>query len=462
MSGTIHKCTTALLVLAACETGTVWAGPINFNGVFSTTNQSMWSEGSAYNYFRDTSIALTLDGSYSAGGGIAGFSAEVSANSSGSIILDYAAGVQGGTANATVPFTSQFSTASQAAGGTNFGVTLSSLQFGNDTFSTIAPIVSAENTLDLDNLSLGIGLQACAPAAGCTGASTGNSSDPYNASFTLMTLSEQTGLEMLGHKFVPADGHIFIPLGPGILDFGTYALGTPINTSGSGHGEVISSTQGYVSLVNYDFDAANFLAAVAGLPPLNGSFGVPDVASVDYNLLAAGVDFVLELEQTFFMTPSISVDLHVMETGQDIPITPGSTANLFMPSDVQSLHVEPIYTINASLENETNFCVAPTLGASALYGGVTIGDSASGTTTEGFGPAFAATQSLPSGCGSIEDSTFQLGGFNQVTGPIMEIDNSSSIDPTPEPVSFLLMGMGLAGIVGIAVVRRRKSAGVEL
>src|SRR5580704_11935689 len=124
MSGTIHKCTTAFLILAACESGPAWAGPINFNGVFSTTNQSMWSEGSAYDYYRDTSIALTLDGSYSIGGGIGGFSAEVSANSSGSIILDYAAGVQGGTANATVPFTSQFSTASQAAGGANFGVTL--------------------------------------------------------------------------------------------------------------------------------------------------------------------------------------------------------------------------------------------------------------------------------------------------------------------------------------------------
>lgn len=387
-----------------CVAGTLSTPPNGevsaFNGVFSTSNQSVWGPGSVSHY--DHFFGLEWGPSFDTIGGIwcdpvlgDCYGAMIFGSTFGRVGLEFGLDVTSGSVSVSMPFSGALYY-NDIVSGPSFTVT-SDFGFDNGgSLETTGPTVTGSADLDFR-------LYAYIGATGCF-----------------------IGCGTVGGELVNFDTRLHL--------WGDHAQGP--DTSGEGSTQITSS--GSATLFSPSWDAAEFASSALGFP-LSASLSFDDLFSLDYSLLKATLGLDLILTQDFTFVPSLGINLHVQETGQDIPLPPrGASSPITFPPGVTLLHLIPTYTLGgAFFTNDTDGCIKASGQISVLSAGLGLaGDHWD------FGPMYTSPEFI-TGCIvdlDLYTKTFPLGGFNSFTGPTL------SVYEGPEPSAVLVLGSGLLAL----------------
>ena len=413
--------------------GPAYADTSSYGGTFSTSGQSIWDSGAAFAKNYTASVGTGFNAHPSIGTGIgcawlAGcWGAEASLHLVGNIGLNLGVHVDSGSVDATMPFTATIDYPHAVAYGSSFTPS-AAIGMGPGTFSTTAPSVGAFADLT-GHIYAGGSAQIC--VYDCWGASGTIVNAGFTAELAAFNRNNDGQLRILGDN-VPLSGS----LGPTEW---TFTL--PGGATGSG----TTALTGHVStdVVQAGLDVAGLVADALGVP-ISGSLG----GIIDWSLISASATLDTYLDQAFRLNPNVVVNLHVVETGQDVFCTVdtgcGAISALY---GGHYLTIQPLFLMDATFRNDTGLTFAPGYDISLLSAGISgIGS---------IGPAFQWANNYPLPPVSLYSNAFDLQGFNVVQGQSFTVEILAQ-DSVPEPASLTLLG---SGIITLAMLKRKRSKG---
>jgi hypothetical protein len=400
-----------------------------YGGTFTTTGQSIWDTGAAFSRDYTTSVGTGFNAHPSIGTGIGCglfgdcYGAEAALHLVGNIGINLGAHVDSGTVAATMPFTATIDYPHSVQYGSTFTPS-TTVGMGAGAFSTTAPNVGA--FADLTG-----SIYAAGSARICFIDCAGTSGTIVNASFTTeLAAFNRNGdgqLRVMGGE-VPLSGSI----GPT-----EWTFTPPVGATGAGTTVLTGSVS--TDVVQAGLDVAGLVASALGVP-ISGSLGI-----IDWSLISASATLDTYLDQVFWLNPNVVMNLHVVETGQDVFCTVESGCGAISAAyGGHFLTIQPYFQMDATFRNETGLVFAPGYDISLLSAGISgIGS---------IGPAFQWANNYPLSPVNLYSNTFDLQGFNIVAGPSFTV----AIETVPEPASLTLLG---SGIVTLAMLRRKRSKG---
>lgn len=418
----------------------IQAGTITVTGTANTSGQSIWSQGSAFqlNYFNSVSTGNLGFTTPDLGPGIgctigicAG--ADVFATAHGSLGVDFGFNLNSGSVAASVPVSVGLGVpTSPVKAGTAFSVSAGNFAFGNGTLNTTGTTAQAFSDFNYA-LSAGIYGQGCY-VVGCS--SFGSTTDIANSSGRKelfgLNRSNDGQLRVVGQTFGFGQ-----PISIG--NYGSATIDFPHGPDTSGGGTTSLSSFGSSTLASIDINAANVATDLLDLPPLSGDFGVSGLVDFNYNLFSADAILSLNLTQQFSFLPTASLFLDVQETGQMVPLSANGMASILFPTGDRQLHITPLIDLSGSLTNNTGLCIDPSLDLSAVGGSLDILGKNEGS----IGPLLNYSHDFGCYGGTVYSTTFNLGGFSEITGQTFTVQAA-----TPEPGPWVLVSAGLLIVMG--------------
>jgi hypothetical protein len=412
---------------------------------FQTTNQSMWSSGSAFIFnYNPTLVNIPVNASTSLGPGTgcvlgvcAGYSLD--ANVSGNVGMNASLAVSGGTVDATLPVNVSLGFPNTVQNNSTVDITSSAL-FGTGSLTTASPSVQASLGV-FANLKGGISASGCILVACDSG---GTSFNTHNATATLFSVDSRT----FPPQTLPLGGSVDLTIGaPYVQTSGTSA--PPISTSGSS------------PFLGLNADITNLAAGALGFPPVNGSINLPlGIGGIDYNLAKLTAGLTLNTTQAFNLTAQPLVAYDVSITGSNPtsfssgPLAVGSPFSFTIPTGDTAAFVTPTYLMSAMLNNNTGGALSAQLGFSAL------GLSTSGVFSPlgNVGPLVNTSRSFPVTSFSVFNNTFALQGWNAFQGNTFQIAATSTpTSAAPEPGTLTLLGFGMLAMAWFMRKGRRSA-----
>lgn len=430
------------------------AAAITFSGTAVTTNQSIWKPGSAslFEWLARYDSPRARSSSFVGPGidctlGCNGYEAEISGAAQIGIVFEVAA--RAGSANASIPVSSNITAPDTARAGGTFNVRASPLTFGLGSLSTTGSGIYAGAAMNLA-LAASFTGEVCALDSCTEFGENGNLLD-FDTSFNLFELNRNNNglLEVANGKLTYPLGYSFKP-----TDFlsGSFQLPRGPNTQGTGITTLRSS--GTSELVNLDFNVTNLATEAARLPPLSGTLGGCCGLTLDYNLFSVDIITALNVSQNFTLLPSANLFLNVQQTGQRIRVSQADTA-IFFPEGQTRLDIVPEIEVSGTFSNTLGLCVQPSLSISGLGGKLNV----AGGSAASFGPLFHEVYSPGCFGGDVHTETFELGGFSTIHGDAFSVFAAGmgpepGPAPVPEPATSVMTGLALM-LLGFAANRGR-------
>ena len=420
-----------LFALAAAVVigGPAYADTSSYGGTFSTSGQSIWDTGASFTRDYTTSVNTPqIEWHPSIGTGIGCglfgdcYGAEARMDLSARLGINLGAHVDSGSVDATLPFTATIDYPHSVPYGSSFTPS-TSVGMGSGTFETTAPNVGAFADLT-GSINASGSARIC--FVGCAGAS----GTIVNGSFTTeMAAFNRNGdgeARVLGGE---------VPLS-GSFDAMEWEFTLPGGATGSGTTALAGSVS--TDVAHAGLDVAGLVGSALGVP-LSGSLG----GFIDWGLINASVTLDSYLNQVFQLNPNVVMNLHVVETGQDVLCTvDGGCGSISAAYGGHFLTIQPYFQMDATFRNETGLVFAPGYDISLLWAGISgIGS---------LGPAFHWANNYPLSPIDLYGNTFDLGGFNVVAGESFTVQ----IDSVPEPASLTMLG---SGIVTLVMLGRKRS-----
>ena len=445
------------------------------NGLFSAQDRSVWASGPGVsidtgNQFLGVqwNVGKTFGGLDCFLGACAG--AEIGADTTGKIGIDYALKASTGTFDARVAARVSLTVPTAVSGtptnigavtvGTSFAA-LPSVQVSNSPIP-ISSLLQVTGPTVQGHLGLEANMHAFAGAQVCLGLCEGPAFAPpdINKSLPIASINEGGSgtLTVLGqtvnaNQNVSALGGL-VNASLHIPNLDSSSAATP---GGNGGGLLTSTKRDGVAAVNANI--AQIAADAVGLPiPLAGNLG-----PFGYNLLQANAGAALDVRQTVSLTPQAIGALHF--TSQVTPIvngvigaltdtisfTPGDSVS-FLPGQVASLSFVSTIDLKERVSNVTDLIVngnidvqalgldiaglsiGPLVNQKALGGDIATINLFNNTFTDDFGTYVGQPVSLDFTCsqrvGSGEFPSFELCSSSQLTdlGPIGMQPNGALVD----------------------------------
>ena len=436
------------LALACLISGPIHAGITTDQGDFSTTNQAMFGPlgGAQPTSYDSGSLGPNFTVSPTGGLGISCgflgcFGSQSGLNLSGNFGFDLTSSVGLGSISASVPLTSTITFQDQLAGAAPLFSPGVSMAVSGGSFQTIAPSYSG-------GLSLSGGLSASAFHESCTVSCSVNNYPLFSGGFSSVPVwgFNQNGTgqaSILGTDVGP--NSVTGQIGPVSFTLGQPQQALGANPGGDLSGVITGSVSADVASVGVNL--AEIVAEATDIP-FDGN--IPLVLSWDLGSADLTTDVLFN--QSFTVSPTVVLDLHVVQTGQDLLCTAsGCGAGLTLP-DYNALSttygdpsgmltVDPTYFLSASLSNETGIQFAPGYSFGLLSANI-LGDQ--------IGPALQLSQNFPLGQIDLFDQTFALGGWNILDGAPFDIQVVQAV-AEPEELGLLavaLIALGLPVILG--------------
>jgi hypothetical protein len=405
---------------------------------FQSTDQSMWSSGSATTLNYDptlVTIPVNLPNT-SFDATVLGTGVKGNVRLSGDVGLSAAVSVNGGTVSATVPVNIGLGFPDAVPLDGTVDITSSAL-FGTGSLSTASPTAQASLNA-FANLTGALSLQGCVSLVGCSSPVGPTINTGGTRTDTLFSVNSAT---------VPPQT---LNLGDnvGLTVSSPYVQTTGTSAPVAANSVTISST-GSSPFLGLNADITNLVAGGLGLPPTSASIDLGPAGSVGYNLADLTAGLSLDTTQAFALNATPMVEYNVSETGSNpMTFTSGLLAVgtpfdfTFVDGDTSAL-ITPEYLMSAKLNNNTGGAIAANLGFSALGLTLPLGIN--------LGPYVDASRSYPLGSFSVYDQTFSFLGWNAFSGNSFAITASPTL--TPEPRTIVLLCLGLLAIA--CFLRRR-------
>jgi PEP-CTERM motif-containing protein len=407
---TYKRSVCALILSVAVLAASAPAGAQTFstNGLFSTSDRSIWANGPAFvvdtgNQFLGTSwdIGKTVGGVDCFLG--ACFGAQIGAQTSGKFGLDYALRVNSGSFGLLYPGTATITVPTVITGTpTSPGpVTIGSNFQGLTSIQTnTSPVpINARLQVTGPTLQASLGVDALfhgfAGAEVCVGVCVGPALGPidFNASQSIASINQGNSgqLTVLGQtvsahqNFSGLGGLINASVNLPKLD------GSSATTPGGVSGGVLTSTA-RDSILAVNANLAQIAADAFGLPiPLSGNLG-----PFGYNLLQSNAGVAFDLAQTLSFTPfatgSLLFSSPVTPEINGVMLAPTTRIDFnvgddvtFLPGQVSGLGIQPLIDLHGIVSNTTDLVVNGDINVQAL--GASIAGQSIGPLINGGLPA---------------------------------------------------------------------------
>jgi hypothetical protein len=430
-------------MLGCVAVAPVYAVTNSASGTFNTTNQSEWSGGAAtiLNYTSPT-YGPSFNVSPSAGGTTTSFfgghyGAEASLHLAGSLGLNLTASLNSGSVNATVPFSSTLSAPSTVFSNVGTVTPTANIGLGAGTLAVTAPNAQA-------SVNLLASIDASASGKICFIGCTSGGGTIVNASGSLSVLSFNSSppasLKILGANVGLLSGSA----GPV-----SWTVQGPENTAGTGTAGPTETINAAAStdVAHVALNVATLVGDLLGVP-INGSFSIDSIASLNWSLINASGTLDNYLQQSFSLNPFVVEELDVVQTGQtDVCTELFGCGPIDIPLGYKGeLTIDPTYTMDASFSNDTGLEIEPGLYLSLLSASASaLGYSVS------IGPAYQLSEMFPTSPVGLYSNTFDLEGWNTIQGTAFDINVL-----VPEPGPLTLTGLAL-GLLGLGFARRRRT-----
>ncbi|HWR17218.1 MAG TPA: hypothetical protein VN577_20485 [Terriglobales bacterium] len=419
----------ALLAFIALAISPAVAGETSTSGTFQTTNQSIWSSGTAFSYDYYKDLGTTFSANPSIGdigcflGACAG--AEASLYLSGNIGLRIGAHVDGGSVDAAIPFNATVSAPNFVYVGQSLTPT-AAIGLGTTSFSATGPTAGAYTDFYANFYASG-SAEVCY-VVDCSG----TSGVLFNGGFTqeLLAVNRNNDGEL---RILGLDVGMSGSVGPV-----SFSFNPSINGASATGGETISAVAS-TDVANVGVDLAQVVASAVGIP-ISGSLG----GVINWSLLSASATLDTLFNQHFSMDSSVAVRLHVEETGEDVWCYMGMGCGAIGAAEHTGMYtITPYYYGSALFGNQTGISLAPGYDVSILYAEI-----------PGFlslGPLAQWSNNFPLPEISVFDNSFNLDGFDVIAGTPFQVQI------VPEPCSILLLGTGF--LATARLLRRRTKKG---
>ena len=224
----------------------------------------------------------------------------------------------------------------------------------------------------------------------------------FDERFTLLELNKSGVSTAIPGVSIPFNSTL--PIIPDVLS--AYIHYPDLATKGGmdASGRLVSGNEQTVVNLNLDVIGAARLALGDIIPPLKGSIDI-GFGSVAYDILDVNSGLNLQLRQNFSMevtprsylyfdTPvsALNPDGSFMSPSNIVALPSNGNLDLYLPHDLPrtSLTVQPFYTLDARLRNDTTLALNGYLSVEALSGGVDIGTRYANI-SESFGPLLPRT-----------------------------------------------------------------------
>ena len=416
-------CVVLFLILSGVPTA-VFASTLTSEVLFQTAGQSMWGPGAAqtFNYSR------TLVGTdFNIGGKIGGvkktffgrFGAELEARVSGNVGLGFESHFTSGDVSVDLPvrYTLSLPDSHTVRPGETFQIASGFELLGGE-LQTASPQGGWGLYLNAD-VNASFGGRAC--VFGCV---SGGASKNFGIHQRLVGVDQNSrDLSITG----PAGLHA--------------GLGFPVvNTSGGLVGGRLVS-EGGAQFASMGWNFTDFIQQMTGIP-IKGSLSI-GIGSVGYKLLDIDLGASLRANQDFAFLPIPMIDLAV-STGDRLLFPAGSSVEFTMPDSGAPIEFTPTYFLANLFTSRTSMELGAYLDLAALEASAKLLRFNVGR----IGPLFHKNWNLSLGEWTVHERAWELQGFNVATG------ETYSLTPTPEPTTFLLIGVGL---LVLGLVRRRRA-----
>ena len=440
-------CTAAMLGMmpAGAAHAAVYEGTYSYE----VADQSMWGSGQAtainYSQFFGTSWNRSVSV-----GDVTSFTvwnpfgddatvyagAEVTGHTAGRIGVDVGASVNSGSVDISQQSVIRLD-APDVINSTQQLVVSSAALLGIGSISTQSPTVSAYADLVLE-LEADVSAQVC--VAGCTGF--GGTLVNVDAHPELLAVNRDNDGEV---RILGVDSGL-LPLSTSVGPVDVTLSLPNVATSGTAPPQPLESS-GTSEFIDVSLDVANLASTSLGVP-LSGSLG-----PISYSLLSAGLGLDLGVYQEFSFTANTPlITLDVAETGLSYSFLAGQVSPVIDAMGFDLLNISSTVDFSGILSNDTGINLSPYVFMNVLSA------SAFGY---GLGPVFSSSSTFGNYPISLFDQDILI-DFAAMAGPSFQVVvEGAPANPVPEPGTLVLLGSGLASLVGFYGRRGRKTEGCE-
>lgn len=400
--------------------GQAAAGDYATDLFFQTSDQSLWNPGPATMFDYSRFIGPQWNERVSIGGitepkafgvSLGKYGAEIWGETSGKIGFQVDGHFDSGSVDVTYPVGIKLSYSDQAVPGQAFTISSSYTAQPGASFATNFP----EASISVDAI---FQLYARIGAEACFGACTGGGLTLIDVSKVYPLLDMSTG------DVLTSD----------LWGFGSLTASFPdIDTTGTLNGKTLTAS-GEDDFLNLMLDMDRFSPI-----PLGG-----EALGFSYDILDVKTGMALAAVQHFSFTPKLMVSFK-LETGQIITMPVGSSTSFIFPEGFGDLEITPTFWLDNVFSNDTGMQIDPEFSVRAL--------SADGYGMS-LGPLFSYDWRGSLGEIDLFSKDFQLQGFERFTTA------SFSIGATPEPATWVLLGLGLI-LAGITLQRKAKKTALK-
>ena len=228
------------------------------------------------------------------------------------------------------------------------------------------------------------------------------------------------------------------------------------------NGKVEINTEADFINLRADVEALVPILPVGGLSASIGEFASLSIDAYDVDMgpsLSVFQDLVMDAD----LWVDFSFDKEVEIDGSKVTGWSGFWDSLPSFKIFETTIFDPIYSVVASLKNETGLRLGFDLTAELFKVSASIGYKGLDLLQGTLGPLFSKTIPLTPDfkVASLFDKEFDLTGFNFITGKSFTIfthDDPTRPNPIPVPASLPLL---LAGVGGLAYLRRRQTPATQ-
>ncbi|HEY9198589.1 MAG TPA: hypothetical protein VIR60_04415 [Gammaproteobacteria bacterium] len=246
--------------------------------------------------------------------------------------------------------------------------------------------------------------------------------------------------------------------------YGTITAGDPRLTTGDNSNDGVLSATGNTTLLTASLDVD---AALTGGSPVTGlhinpNLGPDVIFNFGYDVAAFNAGLALGLAQRFDVDSSLMVTLHfsnlvIAEDGSLVDQLTGSIDSMpLFALQGRDVMITPEFWVSASLTNNTDLTFTGSLDLAVLQGQAqfiidvdnVLYSYHNTVVNRSAGPIYGWGDTYNLGSINVLDSTFDLGGFNSWMGTAFQVT------AVPLPAAAWLLVSGLLGLVGAAGRRR--------